>query len=147
MSEEDNKSIVRLQHEEVWSKGDLSLIDEIYSPSFICHFIVGPEWHGREGIRQAVTKHRAAFPDWEEHIEDIIADADKVVTRWTATGTHKGKFEGISPTGNQVTIAEVAIYRIADDKIAEQWGFPDIMGLLRQIGAVPPGQEAGNAEA
>lgn len=147
MSEEDNKSIVRLQHEEVWSKGDLSLIDEIYSPSFICHFIVGPEWHGRDGIRQAVTKHRAAFPDWEEHIEDIIADADKVVTRWTATGTHKGKFEGISPTGNQVTIAEVAIYRIADDKIAEQWGFPDIMGLLRQIGAVPPGQEAGNAEA
>jgi steroid delta-isomerase-like uncharacterized protein len=137
MSEEDNKTIVRLQHEEVWNKGNLSLIEEIYTPDFVCHFIVGPEWHGREGVRRAITRHRTSFPDWEEHIEDIIADGDKVVTRWTATGTHEGEFEGIPPTGNQVTIAEVAIYRIADGKIAEQWGFPNIMGLLRQIGADP----------
>ena len=138
MSTEDNKAVVRLQHEEVWSKGNFTIVDEIYTPDFVCHFVVGPEWRGREGIKQQVTEHRASFPDWKEHIEDIIAEGDKVVTRFTSRGTHKGEFQGIAPTGNQVTIGEVAIYRIADGKIAEQWGFPDSMGLLRQIGAGLP---------
>ncbi len=140
MSTEDNKTIVRLQHEEVWSKGNLAIVDEIYAPNFICHFVGGSEWRGREGIRQKVTRHRTSFPDWHEQIEDIIAEGDKVVTRFTSRGTHKGERQGIPPTGKQVAIAEVAIYRIAEGKIAEQWGFPDEMDLLRQIGAGPPGE-------
>ena len=87
-----------------------------------------------------VTRHRTSFPDWTEHIEDIIAEGDRVVTRWTSRGTHQGEFEGIAPTGKQVTVAEVAIFRIANGKIAEQWGFPDIMALLRQVGAKPSGK-------
>ena len=142
MSTETNKTIVRLQHEEVWSKGNLAIIEEIYAPEFICHFVGGSEWRGREGVRQQVTSHRTSFPDWNEHIEDIIAEGDRVVTRWTATGTHTGELRGIPPTGKQVTIAEVAIYRIADGKIAEQWGFPDEMDLLRQVGAGPSGKPA-----
>ncbi len=139
MSIEDNKVIVRRQHEEVWSKGNLTLVDEIYTPDFVCHFVVGSEWRGPEGVRQQVTGHRTSFPDWNEHIDDIIAEADRVVTRFTSRGTQKGEFQGIPPTGNKVTIAEVAIYRIVDGKIAEQWGFPDVMDLLRQVGAGPPG--------
>ena len=123
MSTENNKAIVRLQHEEVWSKGNLAIVEEIYAPDFVCHFIVGPEWRGREGIKQQVTGHRTAFPDWNEHIEDIIAEGDRVVTRFTSRGTHEGEFQGFPPTGNQVTIAEVAIYRISDGMITEQWGF------------------------
>jgi len=140
MSSEDNKAIVRLTAEEVWSKGNLAIVDEIYAPNFVCHFIVGPDWRGREGVRQQVTMHRTSFPDWHEHIEDIIGEGDKVVIRFTSRGTHKGEFQGIPPTGKQVNIAEVAIYRIADGKIVEQWGFPDIMGLLRQLSAGPPGE-------
>jgi steroid delta-isomerase-like uncharacterized protein len=135
MSIEDNKAIVRLTAEEVWSKGNLAIVDEIYAPDFVCHFIVGPEWKGPDGVKNNVQQHRTSFPDWNEQIEDIIAEGEKVVIRFTSRGTHEGEFEGIPPTGNQVTIAEVAIYRIADGKIAEQWGFPDIMGLLRQVGA------------
>lgn len=138
MSVENNKAIIRLQHEEVWSKGNLKLVDEIYASDFVCHFIVGPEWQGQEGIKQQVTEHRTSFPDWNEQIEDIIAEGDRVVTRWTAQGTHKGEFQGIPPTGKQIVIAEVAIYRIADNKIVEQWGFPDIQGLIRQLNTVPP---------
>jgi steroid delta-isomerase-like uncharacterized protein len=142
MSIEDNKAVVRLQHEEVWSRGNFTIVDEIYTPDFVCHFVVGPEWRGREGIKQQVTEHRTSFPDWNEHIEDIIAEGDRVVTRFTSRGTHKGAFQGIAPTGNQVTIDVVAIYRIADGKIAEQWGFPDQMGLQRQVGAGLPDETA-----
>jgi predicted ester cyclase len=65
-----------------------------------------------------------------------------VVTRWTARGTHEGEYHGIPPSGKEVTFAEVAIYRMADGKIAEQWGFPDVMDLLRQIGARLPDEPA-----
>ncbi len=135
MSNEDFKAIVRLTAEEIWSKGNLAIVDEIYASNFVCHFTVGPDWRGREGVRQQVTMHRTSFPDWHEHIEDIIAERDKVVIRFTSRGTHKGEFQGIRATGKQVSISEVAIYRIAEGKIVEHWGFPDIMGLLRQFGA------------
>lgn len=84
--------------------------------------------------------HRKSFPDWHEHIEDIIAEGDKVAIRFTSRGTHKEEFQGIPPTGKQVTVSEVAIYRIADWKIVEKWGFPDIVGLLRQLGAGSSGE-------
>ena len=81
-----------------------------------------------------VARQRTAFPDWTETIEDIIAEGDKVVTRFTSRGTHKGKFMGVPPTGKKVKITEVAVFRIADGKITEQWGFPDLQGLRQQLG-------------
>ena len=130
---EQNKKVVRLQHEEIWSKGNLALVDQIYARNFVCHFIVGQEWRGHQGLVEAVQAHRASFPDWTEQIDDIIAEGDMVVTRFTSRGTHHGEFEGISPTGRHVTIAEVAVYRIERGKIAEQWGFPDVLSLQRQL--------------
>ena len=138
MSIEDNKAVVRQQHEEVWSEGNLSLIDEIYTADFVCHFVGGQEWRGPQGVRRAVAGHRKSFPDWVEHIEDIIAEGDRVVTRFTSRGTHQGDFFEFPPTGNLVTVTEVSIYRMVDGKIAEQWGFPDQVELLRQLGANPP---------
>jgi steroid delta-isomerase-like uncharacterized protein len=135
MSTEELKAIVRLTAKELWSKGNLAIVDEIYASNFVCHFIVGPDWQGREGVRQQVSKHRTSFPDWHEHIDDMIAEGDKVVVRFTSRGTHKGEFQGIPATGKQVNISEVAIYRLAEGKIVEQWGFPDIMGLLQQLDA------------
>jgi len=128
-----NKEVVRQAHERVWSQGDLAAIDELYAPDFVCHFLVGPEWRGREGVREAVTNHRRSFPDWKEEIEDIIAEGDRVVTRFRSSGTHRGEFQGIPPTGRRVMIPEVAIVRLVDGQIVEQWGFPDIAGLLRQL--------------
>jgi len=132
---EHNKQVVRVQHEQVWSKGDLDLIEELYTPDFVCHFLVGPDWVGRNGVREQVHAHRASFPDWHESVEQIIAEGDFVTTRFTSTGTHRGEFQGIPPTGVRVTVREVAIYRLSNGRIAEQWGFPDIMGLREQLEA------------
>jgi steroid delta-isomerase-like uncharacterized protein len=129
-----NKGVVRRQHTQVWSQGDLGAIDELYAPGFVCHFLVGPEWRGRVGVREQVTAHRRTFPDWTEEIEDIVAEGDRVVTRFRSSGTHRGEFQGIAPTGRRVTIAEVAVYCVVNGQIVEQWGFPDIAGLLRQLG-------------
>jgi steroid delta-isomerase-like uncharacterized protein len=128
-----NKEVVRRTHDLVWSKGNLSAIDELYAADFVCHFLVGPEWRGREGVREVVTNHRRSFPDWNEEIEDIIAEGDRVVTRFRSSGTHRGEFQGIPPTGRRVTISEVAIVRVVNGQIVEQWGFPDIAGLLQQL--------------
>ena len=130
-----NKDVVRRQHAQVWSHGDLAAIDELYAPDFICHFLVGPEWRGRAGVKQQVTLHRLSFPDWTEEVEDIVAESDRVVTRFRSSGTHRGEFQGIAPTGRRVTISEVAVYRVVNGQIAEQWGFPDVAGLLRQLEA------------
>lgn len=105
----------------------------MYAPDFVCHFVVGPEWKGVEGITNEIQRHREAFPDWNEHVDDIIADGDKVVIRFTSTGTHRGTFQGVAPTGRKVSIREVAIYRLANGKIVEQWGQPDIAGLMQQL--------------
>jgi len=129
----DNKSVVLRSETELWNRGNLAAADELYTPNFVCHFVIEPEWRGVQGIKDAVAQHRRSFPDWNEQVDDIIAEGDKVVIRFTSTGTQKGEFAGISPTGKKVTIREVAIFRLVDGKIAEQWGKPDVHGLLEQL--------------
>ncbi|MGB8535175.1 MAG: ester cyclase [Acidobacteriaceae bacterium] len=120
---------------ELWSKGNLSVADELYSPDFVCHFVGGIEWTGLNGIKSAVLSHRTSFPDWHEKVEDIIAEGDRVVIRITSTGTQLGEFAGIAPTGKRVTIEEFHIFRLAGGKIVEQWGMPDVQGLMTQLNA------------
>ena len=127
-----NRQVVREYHE-VWSNGQISLLDTIISPDFVCHFIGGLEWKGIEGAKNSISNHKKSFPDWREEIVDIIAEGDKVVTRYKSTGTHQGNFNGLDSTGNKVTIYETSIYRIADGKIIEQWGFPDEVSLRNQL--------------
>jgi steroid delta-isomerase-like uncharacterized protein len=134
-TQSDNKSVVLRAEAELWNKGNLAAADELYSPDFVCHFVIGPEWRGVQGIKDVVAQHRRSFPDWNEKVEDIIAEGDKVVIRFTSPGTQEGEFAGIAPTGKKVTIREVAIFRLADGKIVEQWGMPDIHGLLEQLKA------------
>jgi steroid delta-isomerase-like uncharacterized protein len=129
----DNKSVVLRSEAELWNKGNLAAADELYSPNFVCHFVIGTEWRGVQGIKDAVAQHRRSFPDWNEQLDDIIAEGDKVVIRFTSMGTQKGEFAGIPPTGKKVTIREVAIFRLVDGKITEQWGMPDVHGLLEQL--------------
>ena len=82
-----------------------------------------------------------AFPDVHFTIEDQVAEADKVVTRWTWRGTHQGPFQGIPPTGKHVMVTGVGINRFANGKVVENWTNMDILGLLQQLGVVPaPGQ-------
>jgi predicted ester cyclase len=131
----DNKAIVLRSESKLWSKGDLAVADQLYSPEFVCHFIIGPKWRGVEGIKEQVRQHRTSFPDWTERVDDIVAEGDRVVIRFTSTGTHRGTFAGIAPTDRKVTIQEMAIFRVVGGKIVEQWGQPDLNGLLEQLRA------------
>lgn len=127
-----NREVVKKYHD-VWSNGQISLLDTIIAPDFVCHFIGGLEWKGIDGAKNSIANHKKSFPDWTEEIVDMIAEGDKVVTRYKSTGTHQGAFNGVDSTGNKVTIYETSIYRIRDGKIAEQWGFPDEVSLRDQL--------------
>jgi steroid delta-isomerase-like uncharacterized protein len=139
MSIEENKAIVSRATEEIFNKNNLAVVDELYATNFVSH---GSDIPGvtpdREGYKQFVTMSRTALPDFHTTIEDMIAEGDKVVQRFTAHGTHKGEFMGIPPTGKQVTITGIAIDRIAGGKIVENWVNIDMLGMMVQLGVVPP---------
>ena len=128
-----NIDVVLRAHLEVWNQGNYDVIPEIYAEDYQSHFICGLEVGGQDGIREFVSGHRRSFPDWTEKVVDIVADGDRVVTRYISTGTHEGEFQGIAPTGRTITIAEVSIHRVLNGKIVEQWGFPDGLSHVQQL--------------
>jgi len=135
MSAEENKALVRRAWDGV-SQGNLDVIEEVYAHDLVWHES-DEDIHGVEAARQFVTIYLDAFPDMRITVEDLIAEGDKVTSRWTAHGTHQGELLGIPPSGNQVTITGITIHRIEDDRIAEEWEMPDNLGMMQQIGAIP----------
>jgi len=128
-----NIEVVHVVHSEIWSKGSVELIDDLFADDFVGHFPAGTV-HGREGVLARVIAHRTAFPDWTEEVEDTIADRDRVVVRFTSRDTNLGDFLGNPPTRNRVEISEVAIFKLSDGKIVEQWVYPDMLSMQRQLG-------------
>jgi steroid delta-isomerase-like uncharacterized protein len=122
--------------EEMQSQGNLTVADDIFASDIVFHTPFG-DMHGPEGAKQFVSKLRTAFPDLQVTVEDQIAEGDKVATHWTARGTHQDKFQGIPATGKQMEIRGIVISQIANGKIIEQWGNPDVLGMMQQLGAVP----------
>jgi predicted ester cyclase len=142
MSTQQNKNLFRRVMEEVFNQGNTSLVDELIAPDFVEHEELPPGTPaGPEGVKQLSTALRSAFPDFRATIDDIIAEGDKVVTRSTWSGTHKGEFMGIAPTGKSVSFGVIDIVRIAGGKFVEHWGQMDNVGLMQQLGVTPaPGQ-------
>lgn len=134
----ENKMIDHRLIEEVWNRGNFAVVDEVIASDYIGHSSTpAGETHGREGYKQFYATLREAFPDLQVTIADQIAEADKVVTRWTAHGTHKGEFQGIAPTGRQGAITGITIDRIANGKVVECWSNVDDLGMMRLLGVVP----------
>ena len=138
MSTEDNKALAQRWLEEVWNKGDLSLIDELIAPNYVLHDPTRPGLRGRAGIKESIAMFRTAFPDLHFTIEDQVAESEKIVTRYTVQGTQMGPLMGIPATGKQGTITGIDIYRIMDGQIEEAWSNWDTLGLLQRIGVIPP---------
>ena len=136
----DAKALVLRHHEEIWTRGNLDAIDDLYAPDFVGHHPGAADWVGREGVREVVVRVRQAFPDFAESVEDVIVEGDKVVTRITATGTQRGPFMNAPPTGREVRFAEMAIYRLVNGRIAEKWGMIDRLGVFQQLGLTPGGE-------
>jgi steroid delta-isomerase-like uncharacterized protein len=131
-----SKTLTRRIFEEMQSQGNLAIADDIFASDFVNHTPFG-DMVGPEGAKQFVTKLRTGFPDLQVTIEEQIAEGDKVATHWTARGTHQNEFQGIPATGKQMEIRGIVISQIADGKIVEQWGNPDVLALMQQLGVVP----------
>ncbi len=139
MSTEDNKANVRRGFEAVNQK-NLTVFDELLTPDIVFHS-ASTTMQGLEAYKQFLSMRITAFPDLQFTIEDMIAEGDFVVVRYTTRGTHQGNFRGISPTGKQVSGTGMFIDRIVNGKAVEQWMNGDDLGLLQQLGVVPtPGQ-------
>jgi predicted ester cyclase len=121
--------------DEVLTAKKLDVVDELIAENFVEHVGGSPKTVGVEGFKTARRRRNAAFPDWRVEIHDLIAEGDKIVVRATGHGTHQGEFLGIAPTGRRVVVSWIAIYRVANGKLAEHWQNIDDLGLLRQLGA------------
>jgi steroid delta-isomerase-like uncharacterized protein len=138
MPAEENKAIFRRYVEEVGNEGNLELADEIFD-RYLAHQSDGSVLErGPEDVKRFTGEFRAAFPDFHSTIEDMVAEGDKVVTRWKATGTHQGEFRGIAPTGNRIEVTGIGIFRFsAEGKVVESWDNMDQLGMMQQLGVVP----------
>jgi len=135
---EQNKTAVRRLFDELWNKGNLKVADELIAPNYMDHDPSSPDFgKGPESEKKRVTHYRTAFQDLRLSIEDILAEGETVVARWTCRGVHKGELNGIAPTGKQFAITGVTILRFANGKIVEGFVNWDALGLMRQLGVVP----------
>ncbi len=144
MSTEANKANARRFYEEVWNQAKVDVVDESNAPNFTDRTPAPGIPPTSEGLKQLITMYRTAFPDVHFTVEDVIADGDSVVVRWTAQGTHQHELMGLPPTNQRVTVTGIDLYRIANGRTVEHWGNWDQLGLLQQLGAIPtPGQPTG----
>ncbi len=131
----ENKAISR-KFFGMFERGDSSMADEIVATDYYNHDAPDPNI-GLEGVKAAVTTFKKAFPDAQVNIAYQLAEGDKVVSRYTWSGTHQGEFYGVPATGKRVNWTVTATFRIADGKIREAWLNSDQLGLMQQLGVVP----------
>ena len=134
---EENKALERREIEEVWNKHNPDAVDEIYAPDLVNHSAPPGVPNDRAGLKALVGMNLGAFPDLKVTTDFLVAEGDKVVHHWTATGTHKGELMGIPATGKQIEMTGIAIVRIVGGKIVELWTESDQMGMMQQLGVVP----------
>ena len=136
MSTGDNKAIVRRFIDEAFVKGNPDALDDLVSEDFTPRTwpSVDP---GVEGLKRTVTRMASGLSDVRFDVEDMIAEGDRVAVRLTANAVHEGDFMGVPAAGKGYTISEIHIFRLADGKIAEHWHVADMLGMMRQLGAIP----------
>lgn len=134
---EQNKKLSRQVFEDVLTEGRLDLLDKLVARDYVGQTPL-MTLHGPDGARQFFNVMRTAFPDCQFIVEDQIAEGDRVATRWTGKGTHNGEFMGVPPTGEQVELNGIAIFRIADGKFVEGWNNIDLLSVMKQVGNMVP---------
>ena len=137
MAETPRRRLEEIAHrwiEEGWQQGRVAMVDELHSPDFVDHDAAGrpPD---RAGFKQGIADLYRGFPDLYTEIEDLVVDPDRssVAVRWSATGTHRGTFMGLPPTGNRVSFKGIEVIRVDGGRIVERWGEWDGIDLLQQL--------------
>jgi steroid delta-isomerase-like uncharacterized protein len=136
----ENKAIVRKFYK-MFELGDPGLADEVVAADYVNHNALTGQKIGIEGVKEFATSLKNALPDIQFNIGDQIAERDRVVSRYTVSGTHQGELFGVPATGKQVKWTATATMTVANGKIQEAWLNWDQWGLMQQLGVVqPPGQ-------
>ena len=117
-------------------KGHLDIVDEIFTPDYVCHLQGGSVSLDRKAHKKTLETFYAAFPDYHHRIEDLIAEGDKVVLRVSDLATHNRDFRGLPATGKEISISAVYICRFVEGRIAEAWMEADLLGFYQQIGVI-----------
>ena len=133
-----NIEITKRLFSEVWSGGNLEVLDEIIGEGYVKHWSAFEPTIGRDQLKQAVKRLRASFPDWHEELDAIKASGDMVFVRWTESGTFTNDIEHIEANGNKVSIAAMGWLRFENGKIVEEWTIVDNWGTQIQIGSEYP---------
>jgi steroid delta-isomerase-like uncharacterized protein len=136
-AEKANIAIVRKFFDVGPSKGDIAAADALLHPEFSLHTPLPTPGPAIEEMNTVITTCRAAFHGLHVTIDDIMADGNKVIARFTARGTHNGEFMSVPPTGKAITLTAIEIFRVKDGKIVELWGEVNMMGLMQQLGMLP----------
>ena len=138
---ENNKALARRYFDDLWTGGNLAIVDEILAPDIELHG-PGMSVHGAESVKQFVFSLRTAFPDLRFTEVEYVAEADRVASSFAMRGTHLGDFRGIPPTGQEIVILGVHFFRVAGGRVSDILVNTDTLGLLQQLGVLPqPGDE------
>jgi len=137
MSLADNKNVARRFLEEVMNRGNRAVGDHLVAPDFVDHSPMPGFSPDAMGFKKGLAMVRTAMPDMKYTIEDVIAEGDKVVVRWRASGTHKGEMFGIPPTSKSIVVTGIDIFRVSNGKLVEFWLNWDQLGMLQQLGVIP----------
>ena len=136
------KQTIATYTQEVWNQHRVDAIDKYYATDYIHHDVSRPDVTTLAGYKAWSAALQAGIPDIRVAVDDLIADGDTAVKRWTASGRQSGELAGIPPSGKTVRFSGVSIYRFRDGRIAESWYVYDLFGLLQQLGAIPAAEAA-----
>jgi len=137
MAGNDNKAVVQRFYQEVLNQRKLDVLDQIGAEDYVEHDPFPGQGNGRADLKARVASLHKAFNPLRFNVEDVIAEGDKVVVRWTNSGTDRGGFMGIPPTGREFGIAGIDIYVVRDGRLAEHWHVVDMLGHMQQLGLLP----------
>jgi steroid delta-isomerase-like uncharacterized protein len=142
MSLEANKELIHAYVETIFNQRQVDRADELVAPDYVDHAALPGQAPGLQGAKSKWAMYLAGIPDLRVTIEELVAEGDKVAVRRSYAGTHRGELLGIPPTGKQMRLGGISIFRLADGKIAEQWEQLDRLALMQQLGVLPtPGKE------
>jgi steroid delta-isomerase-like uncharacterized protein len=129
---------------DIWNSHKDTDVNSLIGPNYVCHDPAAPQnfGNGPEGFKQRFKMYNNAFPDSKFTVEEIIAEGNKAVVRWSVSGTHKGELFGIGPSNKNIQCSGTSLCHIQDGKIAEEWTYYDALGLMQQLGVVGSGQAA-----
>jgi steroid delta-isomerase-like uncharacterized protein len=132
----ENEALVRRFFEDLCNGRQQDVADEIVAGDYVSHGPQAPPAEGPEGVKARVAVYQESL-DGHWDVQEVFSAGDRVVARWTGSGTHEGELMGVPPTGRPIAVEAISVFRIADGKIAEEWTVWDALGLLQQVGAVP----------